>query len=103
MILIEDDTPCTEWIRARIHKLHPGSDGVIRTVTLKTATGFFKRPTTKLAFLPIEERIIEFELFCLYVIIYMYFTLFLYLYTLKEKQTPNPDIFRCLNQLSKNV
>ena len=23
--------------------------------------------------------------------------------TLKEKQTPNPDIFRCLIQLSKNV
>ena len=27
----------------------------------------------------------------------------IFLPTLKEKQTPNPNIFRCLNQLSKNV
>ena len=32
VILIEDDIPCMEWTRARIHEVHPGPDGAaIRT------------------------------------------------------------------------
>ena len=54
-----------EWIRARIHELHPGSAAVIRTVMVKAATNFLKRPTTKLAFLPIEEKMLELDIFCL--------------------------------------
>ena len=33
---------------------HPGADGVIRVVTLKTADGELQRPIVKLCLLPID-------------------------------------------------
>ncbi|XP_055589419.1 uncharacterized protein LOC129741698 [Uranotaenia lowii] len=53
LVIIKDDNlpPC-RWRMGRVEKLHPGSDGVVRVVTLKTATGPSTRPVEKLCILP---------------------------------------------------
>ncbi|XP_055589945.1 uncharacterized protein LOC129742126 [Uranotaenia lowii] len=43
-----------KWPLGRIVSVHPGEDGLIRVVTLKTAKGFVKRPVTKVCLLPQE-------------------------------------------------
>ena len=37
VLVKEDNIPCMQWPLARNYQLHPGKDGVVRTVTLKTA------------------------------------------------------------------
>ena len=49
VILQEDNTIPTKWPLARVSKVHPGKDGVVRVVTLKTSTGYYIRPVTKVA------------------------------------------------------
>lgn len=39
----------------RVEKTHPGPDGHVRTATVKTASGSFVRPLTKIAILPINN------------------------------------------------
>lgn len=46
--------PPTEWNMGRIVQVHPGFDGVVRVVTVKTQDGFFKRPVVKLTKLPVK-------------------------------------------------
>lgn len=54
LVLIKDETTMPfHWPLGRILKLHPGADGVTRVVTLKTASGEYTRPVTKLCLLPI--------------------------------------------------
>jgi len=47
--------PPLVWKKAVIINIHAGKDGLIRVVTLKTATGIFKRPITKICLLPKTE------------------------------------------------
>lgn len=55
MVLVKDDNiPAAKWILGRVIQTHPGSDGLVRVVSLKTKNGTFKRPVTKLSLLPIE-------------------------------------------------
>ncbi|XP_067616195.1 uncharacterized protein [Eurosta solidaginis] len=54
LVIIKDDRfPVGQWPMGRVVSLHPESDELIRVVTIKTATGTFKRPITKLALVPI--------------------------------------------------
>lgn len=56
MVIIRDENmPPMKWKMGRICKLHPGTDGVVRVVTLKTSSGELKRAVEKLCFLPISE------------------------------------------------
>ncbi|XP_053691498.1 uncharacterized protein LOC128740013 [Sabethes cyaneus] len=56
VIIKEDDVPPVQWPRGRIIKTHPGKDGIIRVVTLKTASSDnVVRPVAKLAFLPMPD------------------------------------------------
>lgn len=56
MVLIkEDNLPPLQWMLGRIKEIHPGIDGVIRVVTVHTVKGDYKRPTKKIAVLPIEQ------------------------------------------------
>ena len=41
----------TRWPLARVIEVQPGNDGLVRVVTIKTSTGVYKRPVTKLAVL----------------------------------------------------
>ncbi|XP_029166209.1 uncharacterized protein LOC114937015 [Nylanderia fulva] len=50
-------TPPTRWPLARITRLHPGDDGVVHVVSVRTATSEFVRPLVKLVMLPGADRI----------------------------------------------
>ncbi|XP_055622384.1 uncharacterized protein LOC129765952 [Toxorhynchites rutilus septentrionalis] len=52
VVLCDENQPPTRWKMARIQELHPGTDGVVRVVTVKTATGLLKRPVEKICILP---------------------------------------------------
>jgi len=55
-VLVKEDnlTPLV-WKKAVINDIHVGKDELTRVVTLKTATGIFKRPITKICLLPQAE------------------------------------------------
>jgi hypothetical protein len=55
VIIREDNTPPVTWRMGRIIMTHPGTDGHVRVVTIKTAAGVFKRPITKVCVLPANE------------------------------------------------
>ncbi|KAJ8979428.1 hypothetical protein NQ317_018049 [Molorchus minor] len=45
LVLIKNDTkPCLQWALGWVVQLHPGKDGHIRVVTVRTAEGQFLRP-----------------------------------------------------------
>lgn len=46
--------PPSQWELGRIAECHPGEDGVTRVVTVATARSRYKRPITKLVFLPVD-------------------------------------------------
>ncbi|GFX76541.1 integrase catalytic domain-containing protein [Trichonephila clavipes] len=47
-----ENSDSLKWHLARILKLHPGEDNIVRVVTLKGKQGIYKRPITKIANLP---------------------------------------------------
>lgn len=51
VLIKEDNVPPMKWCTGRVVELHPGKDGLVRVVTLKTAGGNFKRPVVKLSLL----------------------------------------------------
>ncbi|KAJ2948490.1 hypothetical protein O0L34_g7738 [Tuta absoluta] len=59
VLVKEDNVPPGKWAMGRILDLHPGEDGYVRVVTLKTQTSTFKRPVTKLSPLPKNEYMEE--------------------------------------------
>ncbi|XP_063914797.1 uncharacterized protein LOC135131147 [Zophobas morio] len=53
LVLIKNELiPPLQWRLALVLLLHPGQDGIVRVVTLKTAGGVLKRPVAKLCPLP---------------------------------------------------
>ncbi|XP_043263445.1 uncharacterized protein LOC122403778 [Colletes gigas] len=54
VLLREDNTPPMQWPLGKVIKVHPGSDGIIRAVTVKTATTTLDRNVKRLAPLPIQ-------------------------------------------------
>ncbi|KXJ71468.1 hypothetical protein RP20_CCG020481 [Aedes albopictus] len=55
VLLIEENLPPQQWKRGRIAAVHPGKDDVVRVVTVKTATGDYKRAVAKIAMMPSVE------------------------------------------------
>ena len=51
-LIKSEQQPPSRWPLARVLKTHPGPDGLIRVLTLKTATSEFTRPLNKLILLP---------------------------------------------------
>lgn len=56
VFLKEDNMPPLKWQLGRITKLHPGSDGVTRVVTVEVRDCEVKRPVRKVCVLPLERR-----------------------------------------------
>ncbi|XP_050463467.1 uncharacterized protein LOC126857789 [Cataglyphis hispanica] len=54
-LIRSDNTPPTRWPLARIINVHPGDDGRVRVVTIRTATSELTRPIVKIVLLP-ESR-----------------------------------------------
>uniref|UniRef100_A0ABD2WDA2 Integrase catalytic domain-containing protein n=2 Tax=Trichogramma kaykai TaxID=54128 RepID=A0ABD2WDA2_9HYME len=61
MVLLRDDL-CSpsSWPLARVEQVHPGSDGLVRVATIKTASSTFTRPIVKLIKLPTDAQAEEF-------------------------------------------
>ena len=47
--LHEDGLVPARWPLARVVAIHPGKDGLVRVVTVKTSKGTYKRPVTRVA------------------------------------------------------
>ncbi|XP_045495960.1 uncharacterized protein LOC123694541 [Colias croceus] len=54
VIIHDDNLPAGKWAMGRVVELHPGGDGLVRVVTLKTKNGLIKRPCNKISLLPVE-------------------------------------------------
>lgn len=54
VLLIEDNIPPAKWNLGRIVDVHPGDDGMVRVVSIRTRCSTFKRSVVKVARLPIE-------------------------------------------------
>lgn len=52
VVLREDDVPPLCWKLGRISAVHPGNDGLVRVVTVKTKDSEYKRAVTKICVLP---------------------------------------------------
>ena len=48
VLVKEDNLPPCEWLKARITDVHPGKDGLVRVVTLRTSKSTMKRPVNKI-------------------------------------------------------
>ncbi|CAG7632968.1 unnamed protein product [Allacma fusca] len=56
LVLIKDNNlPPLKWKLARVTEIHPGRDGHVRVVSLKTSDGIIQRPISKLSLLPMES------------------------------------------------
>ena len=51
VLLQEESIVPTKWPLARVVKVHHGRDGFVQVATVKTKTGLYTRPATKLALL----------------------------------------------------
>lgn len=55
LVIINDtNSPPLSWKLGRIISTSPGTDGIVRVVTIKTQTGITKRPSVKVSPLPID-------------------------------------------------
>lgn len=54
VLLKEDNTPTLHWPMGRILETHPGEDGVVRVISVKTRNSVLKRALNKVCLLPIE-------------------------------------------------
>lgn len=55
VVIKDENLPPTKWLLARVEQLHPGTDNLVRVVTLRTPAGNdLKRPLSKLIPLPRE-------------------------------------------------
>lgn len=55
VVLKDENIPPHQWCIGRIVATHPGADGIVRVVTIKTPTSEFRRAVTKICLLPSVE------------------------------------------------
>lgn len=55
VILKDEIRPPTKWALARVIRLHPGQDDLVRVVDVRTATTELRRPIAKLCLLPVKH------------------------------------------------
>lgn len=48
-VAVDDIVTVAEWAVGRVTKVHPGADGRVQNVTVKTATGEYSCPVTNIA------------------------------------------------------
>ena len=61
VLIIEKDVVRSKWNMGRIVEVYPGPDGLVRSVKLRTASGIYNRPITKLVLLLSKEELAENE------------------------------------------
>lgn len=55
VLIKEDNMPPLCWPLGRVQAVHPGDNGVVHVVTVKTAKRVFKRATNRLSLLPMKQ------------------------------------------------
>lgn len=56
MVLLKDEQlPPARWLLGRVTETHPGKDGLVRVVSIKTKNSIIKRPVSKICLLPIDN------------------------------------------------
>lgn len=55
VLMAENNIPPQKWPIGRIVETHPGKDGAVRVVTIKTPHGSYKRAIHQLAPLPLDD------------------------------------------------
>lgn len=56
VVIIKDDRlPPNKWILGKIIELHPGQDGLVRVISVKTTNGTYKRCVSKVCKLPFNQ------------------------------------------------
>lgn len=56
VIICDDDLPRNLWPKGKVMAVYPSSDGRIRRVSVRTSTGIFIRPVSKLAVLDVRPK-----------------------------------------------
>ncbi|XP_038118272.1 uncharacterized protein LOC119769525 [Culex quinquefasciatus] len=56
VVLMCENIPPLKWPLARVTEVHPGQDGRVRVVTVRTKDGTFKRGVSKICVLPIRDN-----------------------------------------------
>lgn len=56
VLISEDNLKPHQWKKGIVEETHPGQDGHVRVVTIRTSSGLIKRPTSKLIILPIDTN-----------------------------------------------
>jgi transposase InsO family protein len=54
VLVVDDQSERNVWKRAIVETVHPGSDGRVRTATVRTANGVYLRPVSKLAVIDLD-------------------------------------------------
>jgi hypothetical protein len=55
VLVKEDNQPPLKWSLGRIHKTHPGRDGICRVADIRTASGIIRRAFSKICPLPVND------------------------------------------------
>ncbi|MEZ4720248.1 MAG: hypothetical protein R2813_00025 [Flavobacteriales bacterium] len=55
VLLMDDNLPRNCWLYGRVIEVFPGTDGLVRSVTIKTKNGLFDRPIHKLCLLEAND------------------------------------------------
>jgi Family of unknown function (DUF5641)/Integrase core domain len=56
VLLMEDNVPPMQWALARITEVHPGSDDIVRVVTVQTCKTTLKRGVVNVCILPVQDN-----------------------------------------------
>ena len=56
VVIHDENLATTHWRMGRVTQVHPGSDGLVRVVILRTATGSIQRPINKVSPLLLSEE-----------------------------------------------
>ncbi|GFY66744.1 DUF5641 domain-containing protein [Trichonephila inaurata madagascariensis] len=56
VIIKEDNLTPSVCPLGKVVSTHPGKDGIVRVVTLKTTNGLYQRPIVKLSILPVHQE-----------------------------------------------
>jgi hypothetical protein len=55
VIVVDDLLPRNFWPKGIIEELFPGKDGIVRVVTVRTTTGTYRRPVSKICVLDVKK------------------------------------------------
>ncbi|UYV84344.1 hypothetical protein LAZ67_X001901, partial [Cordylochernes scorpioides] len=53
VLIKEERMPPAKWLMGRVVETHPGKDGLVRIVSVRTSVGVLRRPLVKLVLLPV--------------------------------------------------